>query len=177
MALTPAEKQKKYRERQKQAEKVATDLSHEFLRTPFYEAAAHDLSELDAYWDSIGIEGPWFQDDSGPKTLLGDYERSAEDSGVESFEGVPKNSLGRAEVMVNTLLDIAMLTATAINEYKLREISARIAEVEKADLSDPDVKAKALNDIVTLKTIRARLEGKAFRRSFPEFSVKGSWST
>jgi hypothetical protein len=177
MALTPAEKQKRYRDRQKQAEKSATDLSHKFLRTPFYEAAAHDLSDLDAYWDSIGIEGPWFQDDSGPKTLLGGYERTAEDNGVESFEGVPKNSLGRAEVMVNTLLDIAMLTAAAISEYKLAEVNARILEIERADLSDPVAKTKALDDIVTLKAIRAQLEGKTFRRSFPEFSVKGSWST
>lgn len=177
MALTPAEKQKRYRARQKQAEKSAPDLSHAYLRTPFFEAAERDLSDLDAYWDVIGIEGPWFNDDSGPKTLLGDYELTAEANGFRSFESVPKNSLGRAEVMVGVLLDIAMLTASAINEYKLAEIDARIAEIEQADLSDSAVKTKALNDIVTLKAIKARLEGKTFRRSFAEFRVKGSPST
>lgn len=177
MALTPAEKQKRYRERQKQAEKSAADLSHEFLRTPFVEAAAYELSQLDQFWDIIGIEGPVFEDDSGPKSLLGDYELTAAANGSEAFEGVPRNSLGRAEVMVNTLLDIAMLTAAAIKEYKLKEISARIAEIEEADLSDQDAKAKALNDIVVLRTIRSHLEGKTFRRSFSEFSVKGTAST
>jgi hypothetical protein len=176
MVLSPAEKQKRYRERKKKVEQAAPDLATNYLRTPFVEAAGHHLQDLDIHWDSLGIEGPWFQDDSGPKTLLGQLEQDLATTGEEAFPNVPKNSLGRAEVMVGVLLDIAMLTAAAINEYKLNEINARIAEIEAADLSYPTAKAKALADIVALQEIKARLDGKTFRRSFREFSVKGSYS-
>jgi len=93
------------------------------------------------------------------------------------YEGYTDDSIGRAESIISYLLAAVENLTFLVNEYKLEEIDARIAEIEAADLSDPAGKTKALQDIVTLKSIKARLDGKTFRRSFAEFSVKGNVST
>lgn len=176
MALTPAEKQRRYRERQKLAQKAAPDLTANFLRTPFFEYV-DGREEWGMYFDMMGVEPPSFDDDSGPKSAWGEVEAGGVETGEDPYDAFSKDSLGRAESMVSLLLDAATALAHTINGYKLSEIDARIAELERADLSDPNAKAKALRDIVTLQGLKARLEGKTFRRSFAEISVKGSAST
>ncbi|WP_108460234.1 hypothetical protein [Devosia naphthalenivorans] len=175
MALTPAEKQKRYRERQKEARKAAPDLTANFLRTPFFEYV-DGREEWGMYFDMMGIDPPSFEDDSGPKSAWGEVEAGGEEAGEDPYGAYSKDSLGRAESMVSLLLDAATALAHTINSYKLAEIDARVAEVEQADLSDPAARAKGLQDIVTLQGIRASLAGKTFRRSFAEISVKGSYS-
>ena len=180
MAKSAAERKREQREREKNAQKVAPDLTADFLRTPFFEAAAGKLDGLSLYFDEMGIEMPNIDDDSAPRSLTGemenDHARDPERYG-DVYRAFQKNSLGRAENWVAGMLNVVTELTSAINEYKLGEIAARIAEIEAADLSDPAVKAKALEDIVTLREIKARLDGKTFRRSFPEINVKGSSST
>jgi hypothetical protein len=180
MAKSATERKREQREREKNAQKAAPDMATDFLRTPFFEAEAGRLSDLNIYFDLMGMEMPSIDDDSAPRSLNGIFEEdTARDP--DHFEDVygafPKNSLGKAESWVANMLNIVIELTDTINRYKLDEIEARIAEIEAADLSDPAVKAKALADIVTLREIKARLDGKRFRRSFPEINVKGSSST
>ncbi|SFZ83458.1 hypothetical protein SAMN02983003_1655 [Devosia enhydra] len=172
MAKTSTERSRELRAKRKAAQRAAPDLTTNYLRRTFFEAAAGRLRELDFYWNSMGVEGPAFDDDRCPRS----YDGAVEQIGSDVWEAYSRDSLGRAESIVSLLLDTASELAHAINEYKLDEISARIAEIEKADLSLPEVKARALSDIVTLQAIKERLEGKSFRRSFAEFSVKGNVS-
>jgi hypothetical protein len=174
MALTPAEKQKRYRDKKKKEERAAPDIATNYLRRPFFESVGNRLHDLDFYWDIIGIEGPRFNDDSPPQSFTGWIERMDMENEGEPYPNLPKNSLGRAESMFWALMDIQVELASAMHDYKLEEIDARIKEIEAADLSDPQVKADALRDIAILKSIRERLDGKEFRRRFAEFSVKGT---
>lgn len=178
MAKTATERSRELRARRKEAEKVAPDLSHDFIKTPFFEALERDGNWMNVLlsFDLMGMEWPSFDDDSGPKSRYGMVEDDGEAMGFDAHAGA-RNSLGRAENMVSLLLDAATELAAIINRHKLEEIDARIAEIEVADLSETAAKAKALEDIVTLKAIKARLDGKTFRRSFAEFSVKGNSST
>ena len=99
-----------------------------------------------------GVAPPLFEDDSGPEVAtLDDLRDSAEDTGVSNPFGSSKGtSLGRAEVLIGCLLDAATDLAYQVNDYKKAEIRARIAELEAADLSDPDVKRDTLARIVEL---------------------------
>lgn len=180
MAMSPAERKRQQREREKEAQKAVQDLAANYLRTPFFEAAAGKLDGLSQYFDEMGIEMPEIKDDSAPRSLTGemenDHARDPERYG-DVYRFFPKNSLGRVENWVDRMLDVVTELTSAINRYKLDEIEARMAEIGAADLSDPAVKARALEDIVTLREIKARLDGKTFRRSFAEINVKGSSST
>lgn len=178
MAKSATERSRELRARRKEAEKVAPDLSHDFLRAPFFEALERDgnWSNVELAFDMMGLPAPEFYDDRGPQSFTGTVEEDGKDMDFDPYPGA-HDSLGRAETLVNLLLDATNDLTSIINSYKLREINARIAEVERADLSVPADKAKALQDIVTLKAIKARLDGKTFRRSFAEFSVKGNVST
>lgn len=185
MALSSAERVRRHREKQKaeraaaqeverQAGRAAPDLASPFLKMPFSEyALEHDgnWSDFEMFFDMLGIDAPDYSDDTGPKSKQGIVEEYD-----QPYGDVPNTSLGKAEVHLGLLLDAATYLATSINRYKLNEIDARIAEIERADLSDPKAKAKALQDIVTLQGIKSRLEGKTFRRSFAEISVKDSFS-
>lgn len=180
MAKSAAERKREQREREKNARRAAPDMANDFLRTPFFEAEAGRLSDLNFYFDLMGMEMPSIDDDSAPRSLDGMFEEdTARDpqSYPDVYGAFPKNSLGKAESWVANMLEIVTELADTINRYKLEEIEARIAEIEAADLSDPVVKARALEDIVTLREIKAKLDGKTFRRSFPEINVKGSYSS
>lgn len=87
-------------------------------------------------------------------------------------EGANRDAIGCAERMVGVLLDSAVELATLINRYKVEQFNARIAELEAADLSDPDARKQALADIVTLTKYRDQLE-KQVRWSLPQWKVKG----
>ena len=66
----------------------------------------------------------------------------------EEIQGAPLNSLNRATVMVDALLDAANELAGLINEFKLSELDQRIAEAEARSASAPQIEA--------LHRIRAR---------------------
>lgn len=166
MAMSAAERKRVSRQRQREAQRRAGDQAEAFLKTPFFEIAHDDPNwdDIDLTFDLMGIEPPTFRDDAGPKSFNGDIDDDA-------YESFPANSLGRAEVMVGSLLDAAQALAKVINNYKTAEIDARIAEIEASDLSDPEQRKQALEDIVQLRKIRERLT-KEVRRSMPVWSIK-----
>ena len=74
--------------------------------------------------------------------------------------------------MVGCLIDAASQLADIINKYKRKEISDRMQEVEASDLSDPDVRKKALADMVRLQKMTEHLD-KQVRWTFPQWKVTG----
>ena len=158
MALSNAEKVRRYRERQKarrQEELKQPTPPSGLFKIPFFEFFPVDDQVGSQYCQSLelaGVSPPLFEDDSGPEvTTLDDLRDGAEETGVSNPFGSSKgNSLGRAEVLVGCLLDAAADLAFQVNAYKKSEIRARIAELEAADLSDPEVKRDALARIVDL---------------------------
>lgn len=167
MAMSPAEKQKRYRERKKEAEKAADDVVSGFLKEPFSEwLSKHDsmFSEDVCYpLEWAGFEPPDFSTDDDP--------RFAEIFGPDEPNGGP---IGRAERMVSYLLDASRGLARLVNEYKVDEINARLAELEsslKEEITDKERK-KTLTDFVRLNRIRDRL-GKVIRHEYPVTMIKG----
>lgn len=176
MRKTAAEYQREYRERKKAAQKAAPDLTMDFVKGK--------LSEFESSQFRPGYDAFEFVENLVPVGIELDpalfAERATYD--VDDLVGAEismsgKSLLERMEALAAIFLGAATELYGTINEFKLSEIEARIAEIEQADLSGPQAKAKALQDIVTLQGIKARLEGKNFRRSFAEISVKGSTST
>ena len=170
MALTNAEKVRRYKERKREEEELKSKPNLNDLRKPFFECA-----ESNPNWTSFelplelaGIEAPRFLDDRGPEAYA--YEDAI--AGVEQpFVGYTA-SIGRAEVMVGSLLDAASELAGIINSYKKEELSARIAEIEAADLTDPANRKAALADMVRLTKMLDQLD-KQVRWTFPQWKVTG----
>lgn len=148
MALTPAEKQHRYRERKERKLKAAPDLSPV---DPAGFAAFLGDSNLLLYenLDFVGvhIDGS-FEDEEHP------IDRAAE-------WGTDINSLTRATAMVDVFIDAAAELAEKINAYKLGEIDRQLA----GDISERDRKR--------LETIRSRLTRKT-SHFFPVIQVKGA---
>lgn len=173
MTLTNAEKQRNFRERQRQKRKqqlsqASTPDVARFYRRPFFEWADEDgnWSDFLLYLDVAGIEPPDFGDDRGPASFSGEVEALAEEAAASAYPNAI-NSLGRAEVMIGALIDAAATLAGIVNSYKRRELEARISEIENADLSDRETKQHALSEIVRLKKQLEQLDGEirsSFRR-------------
>lgn len=176
MRKTAAQYQREYRERKKAAQKAAPDLTADFVkgklsefRSAQFRPGDGDAFEFVPTLVPLGIEL-----DAAVFDESATYDVDDLVGAESSMSGKPL--LERMEALAGIFLDAATELYGTINEFKLAEIDARIAEIEQADLSDPEAKAKALQDIVTLQGIRASLAGKTFRRSFAEISVKGSYS-
>ncbi|GEM_PF-3250010 len=172
MRKTAAEYQREYRERKRKAKMAAPDLAMEFVKRPLSETRPSDGDDPYSFVEYLVPVGLQFPD--GFFDERASYDVDSLVGAESSMSGRPL--LDRMEALAGIFLDAATELYSTINEFKLGEIDARIAEIEQADLSDPEAKAKALQDIVTLQGIRASLAGKTFRRSFAEISVKGSFS-
>jgi hypothetical protein len=167
MALTPAEHQRRYRERKKKGLKAAPELSSRYVRRPFFEFLGDDAnwSEFDIPFRLMNIEPPEFADDEGPKypSDIEDYEPPA----------VSQNSLGRAELMVDCLLGAATALAGMINRYKKEEI-----ESEERRLNDlmqqatPEDGRRIVADLMQINRI-ARDLTKQVRWPLPQWQVRG----
>lgn len=169
MALSPAEKQRRYRERKKEALKAAPDQTQSFLTTPFNEFIGNDPVGSDL-WNEVRTSLEWagINPDGIPSFDADDDPEHSEELG----DGPVRGSIGRAERMVGSFLDAASHLADAINAYKRRELDRAIVEIEASDLSDPATRKHALKEIVRLNKLRDRL-AKQVRWSFPEWKVKG----
>lgn len=170
MALSPAEKQRRYRERKKEAEKAAPDAAGALFKLPFSEFMT------EAQWSDVtfalglcGIDFAPFGDETSGKEIASRFDEwGAGEGNYDQYEG----AVGRAELMIPNLIDAAMALAKNVNEYKRKEISDRIRKIETANLSDPAVRKRALNDIVRLKKMMDQLE-KRVRIDFPQWKVTG----
>lgn len=177
MRKTAAQYQREYRERKKAAQEAAPDLTMDFVKGK--------LSEFKSSRFGPGAAGQFeFMENLVPVGVELDPALFDEDAAFDvddlvgaenSLSGKPL--LDRMEALAALFLDAATELYGTINDFKLSEIDARITEIEQADLSIAKTRAKALTDIVTLQGIKAQLEGKSFRRSFAEISVKSSAST
>lgn len=174
MALSNAEKVKRYRERQKEKKKedmLKPEQKSNVFRKPFFEYFPVDQQISDAYCQSLelaGMEAVLFEDDTGPEVSTLD-DMSVEDA-AQVFGALHGNSLGKAEVIIACLLDAASDLAFRVSDYKKVEITARIAELEQADLSDLDSRRKAIQEISELQAMLAELE-KSIRITFPQWKV------
>ncbi|MGO4440770.1 hypothetical protein [Rhizobium sp. RAF56] len=177
MALSDAEKAKRYRQRQKQAEqdKDRTLLDDVFQRPFFesYEPHDTDFTDLERYFDYMGLPLPQIRDDSDPASFSGEVELGlGNGEGYYGFAGY-KRSLGKAEVIMNGLQLAAQELARMIAEYKASEIKARIGEIEALDLSDPGLRRKAMGDLVRLQKMLDQLDNKQVKWNLPQWRVTG----
>lgn len=175
MAKTSAERTREMRERRKkEAEAKAKELAPVIFRRPFFEFIGDHGEETDFHMcmDTAGIDPPHFADDSAPKSATGEIELIFQDDPEESVYHNRTNSLARAEIMIDQLIDGAATLALIVNDYKRAEIDARIAEIEQSDLSDPAAKKKAFADMARLKKMREQLD-KQVRWTFPQWKVTG----
>lgn len=170
MALTNAEKVRRYKERKREEVESRSKPNLNDLRKPFFESA-----ESNANWSSFtlplelaGIEAPKFADDRGPEAYADQDAMAGLDEPFAGYTG----SIGRAEIMVGSLIDAASELAGIINSYKKGELTARIAEIEAADLSDPITRKAALADMVRLTKMLDQLQ-KQVRWTFPQWKVTG----
>jgi len=167
MALTPAEIQKAYRDRQKAAKKAAEDSTYPYLKETFSEFLKHegDYSSVQEVLGLAGMEAPWIDDERGPE------ECASEDAivGVDDpFPGA-KGAIGRAEVIMDCLISAAVELSGIVNNYKRQEIEARLAELETSDEKD---KATAIKEAVKLNKILDQLD-KQVRWPFRQWKVTG----
>lgn len=166
MALSNAEKVRRYRERQKMKKeeelKQPTPRGNLF-RTPFFEFFTVDDQAGSQYAQSLelaGVRPLVFEDDSGPEvSTLDDLSDDFEESGFSNPFGDSKgSSLGKAEVLISCLLDAASDLAAEVNAYKKAEINKRIAEIEGSDLTDSETKRAAFAEMGELKTMLEALD-------------------
>ncbi|MFP1634137.1 hypothetical protein ACLB6G_20600 [Zhengella sp. ZM62] len=152
MALTNAERQRRHYERRKQAMRLPGDDTSPIQKMPFFEFFGSDpnASEFVIPLRLANIEPPVFEDDKGaafPDDLAGLDLPSA------------SNSVERAELIVDCLLDAAAGLAGVINRYKKQEIDRGLASNESGDASH-------------LMKLREHLDRNA-RWTLPQWKVKG----
>lgn len=170
MALSSAEKQRRYRERQKQKrvdalQKAATGVSS-IARQSFAEwFDVHDNSDFEIPLVTNGISAPTFDDDRG----LEAYVDPALFRGIETdiFDAAP-NSLGRAELIVGGLISAAVELATMINAYKKEQIGLRLEDLKASDMNDPTTRDATLAEILRLTRTLDDLN-KTVRWTFPQW--------
>lgn len=169
-----AEAQRRWRQRQKEKKKAdlrkAEGAPQEVFQTPFFEFLGdfcYSGSDYNVSLDLAGIEPPQIEDDRGPEAYT--LDEGAIAAGL--FKDA-KGSLGRAEVLVGCLVAAAVDMAHQINDYKRTEIKARLAEIEAADLSDPETRKAALKDVARLNKMLDQLD-KQVRWTFPQWKVTG----
>jgi hypothetical protein len=173
MTNANAEAQRRWRQRQKEKRKnnlKKVGLKTEVFNSPFHEFFGDQGYDLDFELPLAlaGIEPPRFEDDRGPEAFV----LADETVGVEDPFSGATGSLGRAEIMVGCLIDSAMSLAKKVNEYKRKEINARLAEIEASDLSEPAAKKAALQDAARLHKMLDQLD-KQVRWTFPQWKVMG----
>lgn len=176
MAKTSTQRTRIMRQRRKWEEMTKPDSTYPFLKEPFFKWLERtegygDWGSGTLHLDSSQITIPEFLDDTGPHSIDGEVEKIFRDNPEESCFAGFEGSIGRAELLVDDLISAASNFALVINRYKREQINARIQEIEESDLADPDIRKKALADIVRLRKMLERLE-KLTRHSTYEYKIK-----
>lgn len=164
MAKSAAERKRISRERAKREVIISAKPDDHIFDAPFFEFFKHrtdGFSDWCMYFDMAGVNAPTIEDDSDPKSLMGDLEQ------YDVYRGY-KRSIGRAEIMLAALLDAAGELARIINDYKRREIGERIREIEASDLSGADARKEALARMVRFQKMLDQLD-KEVRWTFPQW--------
>lgn len=166
MALTNAERQRRHYERQKAKAKTPGDATAGIQQTPFFKFFESD-GNTDAFVIPLrlaNITPPEFDDDSGavfPSDLDGLDLPS------------PENSVERAELIIDCLLDAAAGLAGIVNRYKRTQIEAEDERLnEVGDQSTTEKRREILMRLVKLNRMLGELD-KDVRRTLPQWKVKG----
>lgn len=163
MALTPAERKRRSRERQALEAKLAGDPVDQIATVKFSDY----VSEGGA-WDGVLTYLDW----AGFQPAPGLLETDDDPDHNPETDGPYRGSIGRAERMVSMFLDAATELAGIINTYKREQIDAAIVKLEASDLADPVITKRVLAEIVRLTKLREQLD-KQVRRTLPEWKTKG----
>jgi hypothetical protein len=167
MAKSSTERMRELRARQKRDEKSAAS---KLAPTTYVETFSNFLektgrSGLGVYHLKLGADWWDFSTDSGIKPAT---EDELDDEEMKNAS----NSLGKAELILSILEDMVPTLAENINDYKRKEIRARMKELENSDLSDPATRKKALADMVTFQKMLDQLDKQA-RWTFPQWQATG----
>lgn len=178
MAKSAFQRKQDQLRRDRERMRKQNDSTYPFLKEPFFEWLERtegygDWSSGTFHLDASQITIPEFTDDNGPHSVDGEVELVWKDNPEDGYYVGFEGSIGRAECLVDDLIAAASNFAIVINTYKKEQINARITEIENSDLSDPEVKKKALADIVRLRKMLDQLEGKMVRESFHQWKIKG----
>lgn len=120
-----AEYKRLQRQRARLEMKSQPDAFRGLVKKPFFEFFDDWGGEtLEWCGDVLGEKWWDFPDDRG-------LQPSTDQALVEEDLANASNSLGRAEVILSTLIDAADELSTAINEYKRREITGRLKEIDE----------------------------------------------
>lgn len=170
MALTPAETQKRYRQRLKEKEKLANVATFKLYRSPFFEFFQEQKSSFGESMACVGVDIEFFEDDRGPRSFgkNGVFDFIEDDPHLDESVG----SLGRAELVIGALLDAASELAAVVKEYKRAEIKARLVEIETLDFRDSQTKKLTMQEAVKLHKMLDQLD-KQVRWTIPQWKVTG----
>lgn len=171
MALSAKQRKRNQLARQQEELSRLEDSTYEYLKAPFFEHLENDpnWSSVALSFDLMGIEQPEFSDDRGPRHHA--LDEALGDDPDEAFPGFA-GSIGRAEVMVDLLLDAATELSGIINSYKMRELEKRRAELEKRDLTEERARKDALETSARIAKLQEELQ-KNVRRTFRQWKIKG----
>lgn len=172
MAKTSTERMREKKEREAKTHLGSGELTYPFLTKTFsklYDETG-GFSNFEMYLELAGIEPPRFEDERGPAEFTVNREAIGVDLyGVENIYPDAEGAIGRADTIIGCLLDAAVELAEIVNNYKRREIEARLVALENLDTAD---RATAMNEAVKLNKILDQLN-KQIRKSFPEWRVTG----
>ncbi len=172
MALSAKERKQKQLEKERQELARKTDATYPFINTPFFQHLERDgnWSSVELCFELLGMDPPVFEDDRGPADFAAEECFSTDEERIEAFQCSEK-SIGRAEVMVDMMLDAATELSSIINQFKQDELQNRREELEKSDLSEPNRRSEALEAAADIARLQEALR-KNVRRTFPAWRIK-----
>ena len=169
MALTPAEKQRAYRERKKEQQRLelksASSNAAAVSKSLFSESFAADpnASDFELTLGLAGMVAPDFEDERGPKEAALPHTIA----GAEDTFGDATGALARAEVAIGCLLDAAVILSGIVNTHLKNEIKDRLAELERTESGE---RASAINEAVKLNRMLDQLD-KQVRWTLPQWKL------
>jgi hypothetical protein len=175
MARSDAQRKREERARKQDELKSLPDSSYPFLADPFFLWLQQGRDRGD--WEAArielelaGFELREFKDDSGPQPT--EAFGPATDGDEDHPHAAYRNSVGRAEALLDNILGAATCLAAALNKYKREQLLARLKEMEVMDLPDPEARKMAFEDAARLKKMLEQLE-KTRRVPLAEWRLKG----
>src|SRR6056297_2052149 len=171
MAKSSTERMREKKERERKEQLVSAESTLAYQKRLFSDVWEEHagFSDFEIPLELAGIEPPTFEDESNPEDKVKNGEAlGVEYYGVENLFQNRKGSIGRAELTISCLLDAAIELAVIVNGYKRREITTRLAELEKAKNVD---KSKMINEAIHLNKILESLD-KSVRITLPKWEVK-----
>ncbi len=114
---------------------LLSDVAHPYISGSFADFLADKSLLMDEALDAGGIT---IRGDLATEDHAGVYPEKTE---WEDIFDVPLNSLNRATVMIDAMLDAARELAGQVNAFKLHELDQRIAEAEARNASIAEIEA------------------------------------